>query len=180
MMTAIFKKFASLLMSVYLMLGMVFGAPATCRAETVSLPIGTRIPVSVYNTVSSNNLHDGDMVSAVIRNDVTYNGVVFFRKGDSATLTVDKSKPASGHGGAGLLNITGGRAVDAKGQDTPFGLSLQMKGHSKRGWGVTATVLGILVILIPFGIWVEGTPATIQGGAVYEGLTTAPIQFSTP
>jgi len=179
-MTATLKRLVRTLTLVYLALFSVFGTPQISQAETVSLPIGTRIPLSIYNTVSSNNLHDGDMVSAVIRNDVVYNGVTFFRKGDSATLTVDKSKPASGHGGAGLLNIAGGRAVDVKGQDVPFSLSLQMKGHSKRGWGVTATVLGILVILIPFGIWVEGSPATIQGGAVYDGLTTAPIQITTP
>lgn len=179
-MTALSRKIARTLMVVYLSLFSVLGMPQASQAETVSLPIGTRIPISIYNTVSSNNLHDGDMVSAVIRDDVAYNGVTFFRKGDSATLTVDKSKPASGHGGAGLLNISGGRAVSAKGQDVPFGLTLQMKGHSKRGWGVVATVLGILVILIPFGIWVDGSPATLQGGAVYDGLTTAPVQFSTP
>src|SRR5579884_4246962 len=121
-MTALFKKLFHTSLSVYLLLSCMVGSS---NAETISLPTGTRIPLSIYNTVSSNNLHDGDMVSAVIRDDVNYNGVTFFRKGDSATLTVDKSKPASGHGGAGLLNITGGRAVDAKGHDVPFGLNLQ-------------------------------------------------------
>jgi hypothetical protein len=147
-------------------------------AEDVILPAGTRVPVSVYNTVSSDNLKMGDMVSAVVRNDVRYKDVLFFKAGDTAVLNIQKSKPATGHGGAGLLIVNGGRAIDVNGVEHPFNLSVQSKGVSKRGWGVTASILGVLVLLVPFGIWIEGTPATLQGGAVYDGLTTSPIAFN--
>jgi hypothetical protein len=161
--------------------GLLLASMEVTVAKEITVPAGTRVPISIYNSVSSDNLRTSDMISATIRQDVLSNGVLIFKHGDNATLNVEKARSSGGHGRAGLLSINGGRVWDTNGQEHPINLSVQAKGHSKRGGAIIATVLGVLfVFFIPFGIWIDGTPATLQGGAVYDGITTAPITLTVP
>ncbi|MCE3235394.1 MAG: hypothetical protein K0Q50_1574 [Vampirovibrio sp.] len=143
------------------------------NSRKIILEAGTRIPITIYNTVNSDNLKTGDMISVSVNENIKVNGILVFKKGSTGILNVSRSVKSGGHGKAGLLEISGGRVNDIYGNTYPINASLSSKGSSKRGWAIASSILGILVILVPFGLWVDGTPATIQGGQYIDAITTA-------
>lgn len=154
--------------------------PESPPARSFTLDAGTRVPITIYNTVNSDNLKTGDMIAISVAENVKVNGHLVFKKGASGILNVSKSVKSGGHGRAGLLEINGGRLTDIYGHNHPINASLSSKGSSKRGWAIVSTILGIVVILVPFGLWVDGTPATIQGGQYVEALTTTATEIELP
>ena len=173
------QRFYSCLLAVLLVFIGTF-KPTEALAKAISLEAGTRIPVTIYNTVNSDNLKTGDMISISVSEPVVIDGVTVFKKGSTGVLNISKSVKSGGHGRAGQLEINGGRVTDVYGNAHPINVSLSSKGNSKRGWAIVSTVLGILVILIPFGIWVDGTPATMQGGQYIDALTTSASEINVP
>lgn len=153
---------------------------ASVTNKKITLDAGVRIPITVYNTVSSDNVKAGDMISISINDNVKVNGVVLFKKGSTGILNVSKSIKSGGHGRAGELEINGGRVNDVFGNPHPISASLSSKGSSKRGWAIVSTILGILVILVPFGLWVDGSPATVQGGQYLDAITTSTSEIEIP
>ena len=149
-------------------------APEVPAKRTITINAGTRVPVSVYNTVNSNNLNQGDMIAMAVSSDVKVDGVTVFKKGSEGVLFVSKSIKGRGHGGKGILEIDGGRVYDALGNDYNLNLSINRQGVGKRGWAIVATVLGIALILVPFGVWIDGSPASLQGGGQFDALVTTP------
>ncbi len=148
--------------------------------KELTINTGTRVPIVVYNTVSSNNLNEGDMVSISVSQDVKVEGHTIFKKGSEGVLYVSKAKKGRGHGGKGVLEVNGGRIYDVYGNDYQLNLSINREGVSKRGWAVVATIFGILLILVPFGIWIDGKPAMLQGGAQFDAMITAPKTIVIP
>ena len=139
--------------------------------HTLVIPEGTLIPITLNNTISSDNLKTGDMISAGLSESVSINGMTLFRKGSNGVLYISKSIKSAGHGKPGELEITSGRIVDIYGNQYPLQLSVSSKGIGKRKWAITSSIVGMALILTPFGIWIEGTPATLQGGLVVEAFT---------
>jgi hypothetical protein len=174
------KKYLNCLLVGFLAYFIVIQSPSEAMAKTVNLEAGTRVPITVYNTVNSDNLKTGDMVSISVAEPVIIDGVTIFKKGSTGVLNISKSVKSGGHGKAGQLEVNGGRVTDVFGNAHPINVSLSSKGSGKRGWAITATILGILVILVPFGLWVDGTPATIQGGQYIDGLTTSASEIAIP
>jgi hypothetical protein len=128
--------------------------------------------------VNSDNLKTGDMISISVSESVKVDGVVVFKKGSTGVLNIAKSVKSGGHGRAGRLEIDGGRINDAFGNTHPINVSISSKGNSKRGWAIVSSVLGVAIILIPFGIWIDGTPATVQGGQ-YEVVPIVQTEFTS-
>lgn len=95
-----------------LLVGLLFPMQIAAAKE-ITINAGTRVPVSVYNTVSSNNLNEGDMVAVGVANDVKIDGVTVFKKGAQGVVFVSKAVRGRGHGGKGILEINGGRIYDA-------------------------------------------------------------------
>jgi hypothetical protein len=155
-------------------------SPLLSEARTLAVEPGTRIPITIYSTVNSDNLKTGDMISVSVSEPVKVGGVVLFKKGSTGVLNVSKSVKSGGHGRAGQLEINGGRITDVFGNVHPISASLSSQGSSKRGWAIVSTILGILLILVPFGLWVDGTPATIQGGQYIDALITAATEIEVP
>jgi len=154
--------------------------PLTAFGKTITLEAGTRVPITIYNTVNSDNLKTGDMISVSVSEPVKVNGVVIFKKGSTGVLSISKSVKSGGHGRAGQLEINGGRVTDVFGNAHPINASLSSKGNSKRGWAIVSSILGVVLILVPFGIWVDGTPATVQGGQYIDALTTSASEIEVP
>lgn len=148
--------------------------------KRLALEAGTRIPITIYNTVNSDNLKSGDMISVSVNENVKVNGVLIFKKGSTGILSVAKSVKSGGHGKAGVLEINGGRINDIYGNSYPINASLSSKGSSKRGWAIVSSILGVALILVPFGLWVDGTPATIQGGQYLDAITTSSTEVEIP
>lgn len=146
--------------------------------KLVMLQTGTRIPFTIHSSVNSDNLKNGDMISITIGKDVFVDGAKVFKKGAEGVLFVTESKRSGGHGKGGKLEITGGKFNDAFGNEHAFNLSISRQGESKRGSAITASVLGVALILVPFGIWMHGKPATLEGGTAFEGLTTSAAEIA--
>lgn len=174
------KKFLNCLLVAFLAYFLTIQFPSAAMAKTITLEAGTRVPITVYNTVNSDNLKTGDMVSISVAEPVVVDGVTLFKKGSTGVLNISRSVKSGGHGKAGQLEINGGRITDVFGNVHPINVSLSSKGSSKRGWAIVATIFGIILILVPFGLWVDGTPATVQGGQYIDALTTSASEINMP
>ncbi len=146
-------------------------------AESVMLNSGVSVPITINNTVSSDNLKEGDMIAVSINKEIQLDGHPIFKKGGNGVLFVSYSRKSGGHGKAGKLDISGGKLTDLYGNDHSVNLSISSKGYSRRGGAILASVLGVLVILIPFGLWIDGKPVTLQGGGQYDALTTSATEI---
>ena len=48
---------------------------------------------------------------------------------------------------------------------------IKEKGESRRPSAITLSVIGVCLILVPFGIWREGDPAHIRSSKVFMAVT---------
>ncbi len=82
------------------------------------------------------------------------------------------------HGRPGYILIKEGKVKDVNRIDHPIQLSIEAKGESKRPSAVFLSVIGVLLILIPFGIWRTGTSANLSAAKVMEGFITSPSEIA--
>jgi len=142
------------------------------------IPAHTLIPITIDNTVNSNNLSDGDMIGVTVNEDVEVDGQPVFRKGGSGVVFVERAEKAGGMGKGGRLEIHGGRLRDVYGNEYAVSLSIMSRGEAKRMSAILTTVVTVFFTLIPFGAWIDGKPATIQGGKVVDTFTTSPKEIT--
>lgn len=148
------------------------------KKEVISIPSGTVVPVVIKYPLSSDSLQNSDLVSIVIDEDVFIDNHLVFKKGTSGVAYVEKVIQSGQHGRAGFLSIKEGKIKDVNKVDHPIQLSIVAKGQSKRPSAVFLSVIGVALILIPFGIWRTGTAATVSGAKVMEGFITSPSEFA--
>ncbi len=152
-------------------------------AAEVHVNAGTRVPIVLPNTVSSDVLEDQLAIQAQVQRDVIVDNMVVFKKGAPVELAISKVRDSGTLGKAGKLELSGGTIKPVNGnKPIPVNFSYKAKGNGKRGTAITLFIIG-LPLLVLFGLGVipiaaafamSGKPASIQGGQVFDTFTTAP------
>jgi len=148
------------------------------KKEVISIPSGTVVPVVLKYPLSSDSLQSSDLVSIVIDEDVVIDNYLVFKKGTSGVAYVNKVVHSGQHGRPGYVLIKEGKIKDINRVDHPIQLSIESKGESKRPSSIFLSVIGVLLILIPFGIWRTGTSANVSAAKVMEGFITSPSEIA--
>ncbi|MEI8390846.1 MAG: hypothetical protein WCG23_13295 [bacterium] len=151
---------------------------SSVNKEVVSIPSGTVVPVVLKYPLSSDSLQSSDLVSIVIDEDVVIDNHLVFKKGINGVAYVEKVVHSGQHGRPGYILIKEGKVKDINKVDHPIQLSIEARGESKRPSAVFLSVIGVLLILIPFGIWRTGTSATVSAAKVMEGFITSPSEIA--
>jgi len=146
--------------------------------QVISIPSGTVVPVVLKYPLSSDSLQSSDLVSIVIDDDVVIDNHLVFKKGTSGVAYVQKVVHSGQHGRPGYILIKEGKVKDVNKVDHPIQLSIESRGESKRPSAVFLSVIGVLLILIPFGIWRTGTSANVSAAKVMEGFITSPSEIA--
>lgn len=131
---------------------------------------GTTVPVSVVSTVDSDRLNQGDIIPIVVTEDIYVDGQQVFAEGARGTAEITKVVKSGGHGRAGYIEVKEARIKDVHGSNHNVQLSIIEKGESKRPSAIFLSIIGVALILIPFGIWREGDPAYISGSKVFNAV----------
>lgn len=139
--------------------------------EALKIPRGTEVPVYFTSNNNSDKLYSGDIVSIKIAEDVFVNNKKVFAKGDSGVAEIEKAVRSGSHGRAGLVVINNAKIKDVRGNSHSVQLNVYEKGESRRASAITLSVVGVLLILIPFGIWREGDPAYIRSSKIFNAVT---------
>lgn len=147
--------------------GYAFQKGSVSRSDSLR---GTTIPVSVVSTVDSDRLNMGDIIPIVVTEDIYVDGEKVFAEGAKGTADITKVKKSGGHGRAGYIEIKEARIKDVNGRNHNVQLSIIEKGESKRPSAIFLTIIGVALVLIPFGIWREGDPAYISGSKVFNAV----------
>lgn len=134
---------------------------ATGSNSPYATSYGDVIPVYFMSSVNSDSLSAGDLISFVVAEDVYQNGELLFRKNSNGYATLDKVVHSGGHGKAGVVQISTGRVKDIYDNQHMVKFNIDIKGESRKASAITLSVVGVLVILVPFGIWRKGDPATL-------------------
>jgi hypothetical protein len=180
MMTVQSSLFKSVALGVSLLLLSVSGFPYAMAQD--SLPIGSRVPFTIQNDVTTANMKDKTELQGYVTESVTFKNCEVIPKNALVTLQIDKVKRAHAFGGAGALNIVGAQ-VRSGDKNYPLNFSYQAKGKSYLGASIPLTIAGVLLTpffglgipLVVTGASLHGKDATMSGGTVRYGLTTAPI-----
>ncbi|HBG48055.1 MAG TPA: hypothetical protein DDW90_00790 [Cyanobacteria bacterium UBA9971] len=148
------------------------------KKEVVSIPSGTVVPVVLKYPLNSDSLQNSDLISIIIDDDVLIDNHFVFKKGTSGIAYVQKVVHSGQHGRPGYILIKEGKVKDVNKVDHPIQLSIEAKGESKRPSAVFLSVIGVILILIPFGIWRTGTSANVSAAKVMEGFITSPSEIA--
>jgi len=143
---------------------------ANAITKQLEIPSGTVVPITFTTSANSDRLYSGDIIPIYIQEDVLINNHIVFKKGMTGTAEAENVIRSGSHGRAGFIEITSAKIPDVNGVKHKIQLNVTRKGESRRASAITLSVLGVLLILIPFGIWREGTPAVINGNSIYEGV----------
>jgi hypothetical protein len=151
---------------------------------SVSVPAGTRVPILVPNTISSNSIKTSDNINVLISEDVAVNSKTVFRKGDTATLSVFKAQSSGRFGRPGRVEISGGFITDIHGDKHPINISYLSKGKSRRAFSIAGTIISIPLIMffiglvtLPVAVMTSGKEARVGEGLILEGLTTTSVDI---
>ena len=141
------------------------------NATTSMLSAGTRIPLAMTETISSDRkggrkVNVGDLVNLKVKADVTdIDGNILVEQGTLVTGTISKSdkRKAAGTKGKLSFNVEFVKSID--GQSVPVNLNYSSDGKSKTGVAVGAAAVVALPLLL-----IKGKPAVIQQGQTFNAL----------
>ena len=160
------KLLASILLAMLIMqTNFVYGI------EAMKVPRGTEVPVYFSSNVNSDRLYSGDIVSVKVAEDIYVNNKKVFAQGSTGFAEVEKAVRSGSHGRAGQIVINHAKIKDVNGQNHTVQLNVFEKGISRRPSAITLSVIGVCLILIPFGIWREGDPAHLRATKIFTAVT---------
>jgi len=139
----------------------------------LEVPAGTTVPVMLNNSINSDSLSDGDVVSIRVTEDVYIGKQKVFAKDTQGVAYVAKAEHTSHHGGAGMIAIKDGKIMDVNNKKHNVQIAISTKGKSKRPSSIFLSIIGVLIILIPFGCWRYGEPATVSQSQVFNSIVPA-------
>ena len=139
--------------------------------DTVLLSAGTRIPVVMMETISSDKkggrqVNTGEVISLRVQADVTdIDGNVLVKQGTivNGTITQSVKRKAAGTKGKLSFSVDFIKAVD--GQSVPVNLKYDFAGKSKTAVAVAAGAVVAAPLLL-----IKGKPAVIQEGTRFNAL----------
>ena len=139
--------------------------------ETVLLTAGTRIPVVMTETISSDKkggrkVETGEVISLRVQADVSdIDGNVLVKQGTLVNGTITQSVKRKAAGTKGKLSFSVDFIKSVDGQSVPVNLKYDFAGKSKTGVAVAAGA----VVAAPL-ILIKGKPAIIKEGQVFNAL----------
>jgi hypothetical protein len=148
------RKWPALLLSAALFTSGV--SPA--RAETVKVPAGTPVTLSLLHSVSSRTDVAGKVVHFQVASDVVVNGKVAIPAGSKAIGKLAMAVPANFVGIPGSLIVEAQKVTTPSGVDIPVSERTQVEGRS---YFIPSLVCG-LFCLIP--LLIKGTDITMAQG----------------
>ncbi len=156
---------------------LLFFMLSTClSANAVVVPANTSIFITPDEKVTSKDKNI-EKINASITNDVVVDGVLVFKAGDKATLTVDEVEKARCWGKGGQLTIINGYAFDAKGHKQKILLSKKYYGKD-REWTKVCGVVS-LFFLWPLALvgFVHGAQAVVSNTGEIETNLASQYNF---
>lgn len=147
--------------------------PEGSSAVKVSLQIGTQIPVTIRQTLSSALNSVGDTVCLTVDNDITVNGSVVIKKGTLVKGKVNevlKSRPVNKPGD---INFTVLYITAADGQNIP----LEKELYGKNGKRRSGALAGNIFLWGVFGLLTKGADAVLPLGLGYDLTTSSTIEI---
>ena len=150
---------------------MTFENAKKSSREDVMIVAGTRIPVVMSETISSDKkggrkVNTGEVISLTVQADVTdIDGYVLVKQGTlvNGTVTQAEKRKAAGTKGKLAFSVDFITAVD--GQSVPVNLKYNFAGKSK-----TAVAVGTAVVVAAPLLLIKGKPAVIRAGTVFQAL----------
>lgn len=152
------------------------GGPAAMREpgpQVTKIPSGTRVEISVSETLSASRNNAGDQFQGVLSSPLTYEGTVIYPRGTSVTGTVAAAKGRGRFKGSGdlaiELNSIGGTTVST----TEYEKSQAGKGKRTAGMIGGGGGLGALI-----GGLTGGGKGALIGGLAGAGAGTAAAAYT--
>ncbi len=151
---------------------MTFNVEVSKKAdETILLSAGTRIPVIMTETISSDKkggrkVETGEVISLKVQTDVTdIDGNILVKQGTLVNGTITQSVKRKAAGTKGKLSFSVDYISAADGQSVPVNLKYDFAGKSKAAVAIaTGAVVAAPLLLI------KGKPAIIKEGQVFNAL----------
>jgi len=176
-------------------LAMAPPAENPAAAESVRVPDGTAIHIRVREALSSQQLHNGDIVNFDVAEPVLIGDEVVIAKGARATARIASSKAAGHFGTQGRLgwSMEDVTAVDGTRvrlrfiKEPPSG-GAGAKGMSKTQTAAVAAAASplvlyyapVIIVAIPFVAAQKGKPEIIPAGEHYLAFVDGEARVSTP
>tara|TARA_B100000989_G_C19490858_1_gene449732 strand:+ start:569 stop:1273 length:705 start_codon:yes stop_codon:yes gene_type:complete len=139
--------------------------------ETVLLTAGTRIPVVMTETISSDKkggrkVETGEVIALRVQADVSdIDGNVLVKQGTMVNGTITQSVKRKAAGTKGKLSFSVDFIKSVDGQSVPVNLKFDFAGKSKTGVAVAAGAVVAAPLLL-----IKGKPAIIKEGQVFNAL----------
>ena len=145
--------------------------PKAEEPSTILLTAGTRIPVVMTETISSDKkggrkVQVGELISLKVQADVTdIDGNVLVKQGTlvNGTITEASGRKAAGTKGKLSFNVEFVKAVD--GQSLPVSLRYSFAGQDK-----SAVAIGAAAVVAAPLLLIKGKPAILYEGQVFNAL----------
>ena len=150
---------------------MTFENAKKSSREDVMIVAGTRIPVVMSETISSDKkggrkVNTGEVISLTVQADVTdIDGNVLVKQGTLVNGTVTQAEKRKAAGTKGKLSFSVDFITAVDGQSIPVNLKYNFAGKSK-----TAVAVGTAVVVAAPLLLIKGKPAVIQAGTVFQAL----------
>ena len=164
-----------------------FASARAQEGQTIVLPKGAAINVTLAKDLSSKDATRGDEVQFTVAEDVKVDGQTLIAKGTSAKGTVIYAKQGGYLGKSGKLAVQVDSTTTRDGKVLPLRAAKGGEGESKTG-----TALALSFIPGPFGITTKGGETTFKTGmpiTVYsaetrrfrvEGASLVAVEDTTP
>jgi hypothetical protein len=152
---------------------MVQQSPANPEIKNITIPSFTNIPIIFKYPLAGNSLKNGDPIGVQVNDDVYVNNTLIFKKGQDATLFVDKSKHAGAWGRGGKIEIQTGSVRDAYGNDYIINATKHVGADSKPSAIILPIVSLVICWPLVFLAFRHGDEATITPGTIITGLTSS-------
>ena len=141
------------------------------KDDSIILSAGTRIPLEISETISSDDkggrrVGVGDIINLTVQYDISdTNGNTLVTQWTLVTWRINKSERRKAAGTKGKLGFTVSFVKAIDGQSVPVNLQYDSEGKSR----TNAAVAGALVVAAPL-LLVKGKPAIIEAGTVFEAM----------
>ena len=149
-------------------------SPTNPEIKNITIPSFTSIPIIFKYPLAGNSLKNGDPIGVQVNDDVLVNNTLIFKKGQDATLFVDKSKHAGAWGRGGKIEIQTGSVRDVYGNDYIINATKQVGADSKPSAIIFPIVSLVICWPLAFLALRHGDEATIAPGTIINGLTSSP------
>jgi len=168
----VIKKLISLiLISVFINLGFC----QTSFGNDVILENGTKIRLKLVDKVSSGLNQEGDEVNFTVTEDVRLGDLILIKEGARATGIISEliSRDRVGKPGKLTINLDYAKAVNGK--KVPLNGTINKTGEDKVFLSVGLTVL---LVVLPFGLLLRGSDATLPAGYQVQSRTDRDVKIS--